>query len=85
MYTNQPQKHSDWVHKNGDIYHIIGVGKMQCRDWYQIEAVEDDWLDISYVESTADKQDVVVYQSHKDDSIWVRPLAEFMDGRFTEV
>jgi hypothetical protein len=33
----------------------------------------------------ADLAPVVVYQSQKDWLVWVRPLAEFEDGRFEEI
>lgn len=33
----------------------------------------------------ADLSPVVVYQSEKDGHVWVRPLAEFEDGRFTQL
>jgi hypothetical protein len=29
-----------------------------------------------------DMEDLVVYKSEKDDSVWVRPSSEFHDGRF---
>lgn len=31
----------------------------------------------------ADLRPVVVYRSLKDNKIWVRPMGEFYDGRFT--
>lgn len=33
----------------------------------------------------ADLSPVVIYQADKDASVWVRPLAEFEDGRFTMI
>lgn len=33
----------------------------------------------------ADLAPVVIYQSKIDRHVWVRPLAEFEDGRFTEI
>ena len=33
----------------------------------------------------ADKMPAIVYRSEKHDTIWVRPEAEFCDGRFEKV
>jgi hypothetical protein len=33
----------------------------------------------------ADLMPVIVYQSEKDGSVWVRPIDEFEDGRFTQL
>lgn len=33
----------------------------------------------------ADLTPAVIYESHKDGMVWVRPYDQFMDGRFTQV
>ncbi len=33
----------------------------------------------------SDLTEMVVYQAHKDKSIWIRPRAEFFDGRFEKI
>lgn len=32
-----------------------------------------------------DNEHVTIYESETDHSVWVRPLDEFLDGRFTRV
>lgn len=38
-------------------------------------------LCVGKIEATLEP--VVVYQSQKDGEVWIRPLGEFIDGRFT--
>ena len=40
-------------------------------------------ITIGKIEATL--EDCVIYQSIKDNIIWVRPLLEFCDGRFEKV
>ncbi len=36
-----------------------------------------------FIEATATP--AIIYKSLQDDKIWVRPISEFLDGRFEEV
>lgn len=66
--------------KRGTTYTIIGEGRM---------SVSADWhMTVQKMSGTAqfhvDMEEVVIYQG-EDGNIWVRPKAEFFDGRFEEV
>lgn len=37
------------------------------------------------IDGPLDMAEVVVYQSNSDGSMWVRPVAEFEDGRFERI
>lgn len=70
-----------WRHvKRGSIYTEIGRGKMQAAGWSRVWRVGDQTDGES-----VDMADVVIYQSEADGSVWVRPVAEFEDGRFVEL
>lgn len=58
--------------KRGSEYQLLGMGKMQAKDW------RAGGKALLYpVDMTA----VAIYQA-KDGSLWVRPREEFEDGRF---
>lgn len=59
--------------KSGGFYRLLGVGKMQAEQWFD------------EIELTVDMAEVAIYQSLEDQSMWVRPLAEFNDGRFEDL
>lgn len=44
-----------------------------------------DYVVIAVARIEADLSPVVVYQSDRGADVWVRPLAEFEDGRFTQL
>lgn len=60
--------------KTGRKYVLIGYGNMQASNW-----VYDPSGD------TVDMVEVAVYRSVEDASLWVRPKAEWDDGRFEEI
>ena len=49
------------------------VEHVRSRGWYRI-------VGIAKVEATM--EDIVVYRSDRNGSLWTRPVAEFLDGRF---
>ena len=66
-----PEKGSTWKHlKRGSTYTIVGVGTMQ-------------------VNGDLDNTQVVIYRGYDRlggfVEFWVRPLDEFMDGRFEPI
>lgn len=68
--------------KTGNLYLALDVGRMQANSWRRPTGPDNDpWRHFGDV----DMQEVVVYISLKDRSMWVRPKAEFMDGRFEAV
>jgi hypothetical protein len=59
--------------KSGGLYQKLGEGKMQSHDWKH-----------EFTLKSIDMTRVVIYQA-QDGSYWVRPKAEFEDGRFEEI
>lgn len=51
-------------------YQLIGTGKMQAEAWFDYASG-----------ASADMQKVAIYRGD-DGQLWVRPIAEFIDGRF---
>ena len=66
-----------WRHKvRGSLYEIVGYGRIQASNWYRDSYAENtDYLSV-------DMDDVIIYQAKGDDTLWVRPVDEFHDGRF---
>lgn len=71
-----PKVDSRWKHKNGGEYIIIGIGTMQSQDWVKLNTHDK-------FECYIDMEEVVIYSDYK--TFWVRPIAEFLDGRFIEL
>lgn len=63
----------------GTDYVLLGVGKMQAGNWYELDEYGEP------VGNTVDMRDVAIYYSMKDGSLWARPFEEFKDGRFIEI
>lgn len=60
--------------KRGTEYVLIGIGKMQTNDWCWIRGAREI--------VPVDMDEVAIYRSVDDASLWVRPREEFEDGRF---
>jgi hypothetical protein len=70
--------------KRGSTYEVIGVGKMQAENWFMQGEWEGETNGYDY--EPIDMHLVVVYRSISDPTeTWVRPFAEFNDGRFDPV
>lgn len=70
--------------KRGTTYRVIGRAKLQIGP----ETMQEHWIAAAtcrMVEEKLERITCVVYQSEHDDSIWVRPESEFIDGRFVEI
>lgn len=60
--------------KRGTEYVLLGYGKMQAEKWYRRHGLE--------TATDVDMDEVAIYRSVDDGSLWVRPREEFEDGRF---
>lgn len=67
--------------KRGSTYEVIGTGKMQAEDWHDIARDADG----SACGPSVDMREVTIYRSEDDGQLWVRPIEEFNDGRFSAI
>ena len=63
--------------KRGTEYVLIGYGKMQTPSWC--------WPIGGDAGRLVDMEEVAIYRSVDDGSLWVRPREEFEDGRFVPI
>jgi len=71
--------------KTGGEYEVIGEGRMQTHGW-EVEDTRDDadgWPNHGHY--PVDMEPVTIYRSRSDGRLWVRPTAEFRDGRFETI
>lgn len=64
--------------KSRGLYAVIGIGHMQTDNWWSLTGAAVPHLPV-------DMEEVVIYRSIEDSSLWVRPIAEFQDGRFEKL
>ena len=68
--------------KRGSLYVMVGRAGMQIS----AETLHPfGWNNVSQVAEQLEKRAFVVYRALADDTLWVRPESEFMDGRFVVV
>ena len=71
-----------WYHKRRQTrYVVVGLAKMQVSpEWFARRGVIGSECMTQKMESAS----LVVYRSLSDDTLWVRPEIEFLDGRFVQ-
>lgn len=69
----EPAKTTHRHKKRGTEYVLIGYGKMQAENWFDLTT--PTLTEVSMHE-------VAIYRSVDDGTLWVRPREEFEDGRF---
>jgi hypothetical protein len=70
--VSTPALYSFWRHKKtGGLYQVTTIARLQTR--------------LEPANGLQDMDELVVYRSIKDSSVWVRSLEEFVDGRFEQM
>lgn len=67
--------------KRGTEYVLIGIGKMQAKDWWEVEFDQYGQHPVKRVNMV----EVAIYRDVENWSLWARPLEEFEDGRFEPI
>ena len=68
--------------KRGTTYEVIGTGKMQSEHWWERNPNRGQ-ATFGECDQLVDMREVVIYRSESDGILWVRPVEEFNDGRFS--